>query len=360
MLASVYRGGIQGMRKTGFPILIIVALLLLIIMGGCSPRNQSVFMVGMNLTLEDIPYNQLARSALEAFNKQYPDWKTEFNQTRSDTYYLESIQKALLSGAGYVWSLEPRMAEDIQSIARRNPTRNFIIVDWHPEDPKDYLKNVLYISYLENEGSFLMGLVAGNTTESGVVGFVGGLKDEAGARYEAGFRAGLAYSNPEAKVLVEYIQSRSDNEKAAAAATAMFAAGADVIYHAAGEAGEGVAGVCRENDIWFIGCDRDQSALAPDHTLTGMIKRIELVTSLVNRDLADGFFPGGELLQMGIREGGVSFLRSSFLSIEQIHLLDDVSYHIAAEELWIADNPEESPLFEIRSDEQEQEHDHDH
>ncbi len=64
---------------------------------------------------------------------------------------------------------------------------------------------------------------------------------------------------------------------------------------------------------------------------------------------------------MGIREGGgVSFLRSSFLSIEQIHLLDDVSYHIAAEELWIADNPEESPLFEIRSDEQEQEHDHDH
>ncbi len=79
-----------------------------------------------------------------------------------------------------------------------------------------------------------------------------------------------------------------------------------MIYHAAGEAGEGVAGVCRENDIWFIGCDRDQSALAPDHTLTGMIKRIELVTSLVNRDLADGFSRAESCCRWVSGKGGAS------------------------------------------------------
>lgn len=347
------------MRKIGFslPVLILIIVAFLLI-EGCSLKNQSIFMVGMNRTLEDISYNQIAKEALEAFNDYHTHWETEFKLTRSNTYYLDAIQKALTSEAGYIWSLEPEMAEDVQSIARQNPTRNFIIVDWHPEDPKDYLKNVFYISYLENEGSFLMGVVAGNTTESDVVGFVGGLKDETGARYEAGFRAGLAYSNPEAKVEVEYIQSRSDNEKAATAATAMVAAGADVIYHAAGEAGEGIAGVCRDNDIWFIGSDLDQSVLAPDHTLTCMLKRIDMAIALTNRDLEEGIFHGGELFQIGVPEGGVSFLRSSSLSMEMAHLLEDISYHMSSGELWITDNPEESPLFEILSPEPDPDHDH--
>lgn len=348
------------MKKMGFTASVLIVIIMVLLMAeGCTPLNRSIHMVGMNRNLEDIPYNQRAKESLEGFQKLHPQWEIEFQQTRSSAYYLKAVQKSLASGAGYIWSLEPEMAEEILDIARQNPTRKFIIVDWRPEDPGDYLKNVLCISYLEHEGSFLMGVVAGETTASGTVGFVGGLKDEVGTRYEAGFRAGLAYSNPEAKVLVDYIQSHSDNARAAAAAVAMVDAGADVLYHAAGAAGEGIADICRENDIWFIGSDRDQSALAPDHTLTSMLKRIDNVTGLINRDISEGIFPGGELLWMGVGEAALSFCRPS-LDRELAYLLDDLSYHITAEELWIADNPEESPLFEILSHEHEHEHDHDH
>ena len=90
-----------------------------------------------------------------------------------------------------------------------------------------------------------------------------------------------------------------------------------------------------------------------------MLKRIDNVTGLINRDISEGIFPGGELLWMGVGEAALSFCRPS-LDRELAYLLDDLSYHITAEELWIADNPEESPLFEILSHEHEHEHEHDH
>ncbi len=110
-----------------------------------------------------------------------------------------------------------------------------------------------------HEPSYLTGIFAGMTTETDTLGVVGLFPADDVNDQVNGFREGVKSVNPDARVVVTFIESWYDPVKAAEAANAQIAAGADIIYQL-GEAFQ----TCREREILCIGNYIDSSIIAPD------------------------------------------------------------------------------------------------
>ena len=181
-------------------------------------------------------------------------------------------------------------------VAKEFPEINFGVIDGfsaclQSEDcaPKAPQKNLVDLTFAEQEGSFLVGVAAAKKTKSGTVGFVGGTHGYLIKKFEAGYVAGVKAANPQAKVEVTYLtedendgQTGFENPSGGkTAAEGQLDKGADVIYHAAGKSGLGVfqAVAAAGEGKWAIGVDSDQYLTASEdqkpHILTSMLKRID-------------------------------------------------------------------------------------
>ncbi|MFN7132592.1 MAG: BMP family protein [Myxococcales bacterium] len=197
----------------------------------------------------------------------------------------------------------------VESTAKKHPAASFLLIDSPILDAKGTptsLPNVRTVTFREHEGSFLAGALAGLVTKSGVVGFVGGMQIPLIRKFEAGFRAGLRTTNPEAEkaLLVAYTGSFDKVEAGKQVAQDMLLKKADVLFHAAGGDGLGVIAAVKEAGAWAIGCDSDQHHVAPDHVLTSMLKRVDLAVYLAVKDVAEGKFTAGHS-ELGLKDGAV-------------------------------------------------------
>ncbi len=185
-------------------------------------------------------------------------------------------------GVGFAYS------ESINKVAPDYADVNFAVVDGFDPD-KDVNKNVAYLGFAEEQGSYLVGVAAAEKSKSGTVGFVGGVNNDLIKKFEAGYVAGAKAAKPDIEVLVSYIQESDlkgfgDPAGGKSAATGQFDKGADIVYHAAGGSGAGVfdAAVDAGDGNWAIGVDSDQWKTATEaqkpHILTSMLKRVDTAT----------------------------------------------------------------------------------
>ncbi|MGI6707887.1 MAG: BMP family lipoprotein [Dethiobacteria bacterium] len=325
---------------------LFLVLVLVLVVAGCAPNTEPgtepdedklVYMVTDMGGVDDASFNESAWKGLERFKDEIEGWTADYIESKGDEDYNPNLRSAVESGAELIWAIGYMMADHLDAVAEDNPDKYFAIIDWGQEEMRD---NVAYVLFKENEGSFLVGMIAGLTTESNVIGFIGGMEGDLIRRFEVGFRAGVHYVNPDAEVLVQYAQSWMDTEKGAQIANTMIGQKADVIYHAAGGVGMGVAQACKDKDIWFIGVDQDQSALAPEHTLTSMLKRVDNATYSISKALAEGKFPGGTLAHLGLAEDGVGYVKSEFIDEETVAKVEEVKQKIIDGEITVPDTLE--------------------
>jgi len=325
---------------------LFLVLVLVLVVAGCAPNTEPgtepdedklVYMVTDMGGVDDASFNESAWKGLERFKDEIEGWTADYIESKGDEDYNPNLRSAVESGAELIWAIGYMMADHLDAVAEDNPDKYFAIIDWGQEEMRD---NVAYVLFKENEGSFLVGMIAGLTTESNVIGFIGGMEGDLIRRFEVGFRAGVHYVNPDAEVLVQYAQSWVDTEKGAQIANTMIGQKADVIYHAAGGVGMGVAEACKDKDIWFIGVDQDQSALAPEHTLTSMLKRVDNATYSISKALAEGKFPGGTLAHLGLAEDGVGYVKSEFIDEETVAKVEEVKQKIIDGEITVPDTLE--------------------
>lgn len=164
------------------------------------------------------------------------------------------------------------MADAVRDAAELNPDQKFAIVD---DASNADLDNVTCMMFEQEQASYLVGLAAGYTTESNVVGFVVGQANETMNSFGYGYLAGVLDANPDATILQYNANSFGDASAGKTAVNTMVTKGADVVFHAAGGTGLGVIDGCKENGIWAIGVDSDQSPLAPETILTSALKRVD-------------------------------------------------------------------------------------
>ncbi|MDR2833540.1 MAG: BMP family protein [Streptococcaceae bacterium] len=275
--------------------------------------------------VDDRSFNQSAWEGLQAWGKVHnlSQGQGGFNffQSESEADYDTHVNNAVSQGFNLVYGIGFKLHDAIAGAADRNPDTKFAIVD----DVIDGKKNVVSITFADNEGAYLAGVAAAKQSKSGVVGFVGGMTGTVIDRFEAGFRQGVYDTNPNVKVIVEYADSFNDATRGAAITKTMIADGVDVIYHASGGTGAGVfqeairhnEGLSKDDDkkVWVIGVDRDQTEegnftdkdgnkanLVLASTVKGVGKAVEAVSDM----LVDGKFPGGEVKVFGLANEGVS------------------------------------------------------
>ncbi len=211
---------------------------------------------------------------------------------------------------GYVFS------RDLDAVARDYPSVRFAGVDYAPPDRGPVPGNVVGLVFREEEGAYLVGAAAALHRPGNPVGFVGGMDIPLIRRFEAGYRAGVGAVCPGCPVLAAYAGSTpsafKDPARGAALATAQYAQGVQVIFHAAGSTGLGVFSAARRLGRFAIGVDADQHDEAPGVVITSLRKRVDVVVLEEVRDAAGRRFQRGSmgLRSFGLAEAGVDWVHA--------------------------------------------------
>jgi basic membrane protein A len=198
----------------------------------------------------------------------------------------------------------------IGAVANDYPDKKFVWVDNVMDDLASY-PNLTCISYKQNEGSYLVGYVAGKMTESNVVGFIGGMDIPVINDFYVGYAQGAKDANPDVKVVKNYTGDWSDTNLGAECGQALAAQGADIIFCCGGGSGTGAILKAEELGIKCIGVDQDMRITMPDYAdyiICSMIKDIGasiegLVTAVAEDPEAN--WTGGEVFFAGMGEGYV-------------------------------------------------------
>ncbi|AIQ11835.1 BMP family lipoprotein [Paenibacillus durus] len=262
--------------------------------------------------VNDKSFNQSAWEALQALEKEN-GVKVQYLQSNSSANYEPNLNQFIKDGYALTWGIGFDMGDSVKKVANENPDAKLAIIDNVVDAP-----NVESVTFSENEGSFLVGVVAGLTTKTNKVGFIGGAESPVIKRFEAGFKAGVAAVNPSAKVTPIYAGAYDKPDIGKSLAATMYDAGNDIIFPAAGATGNGVFNEAKSRNkaggakVWVIGVDKDQSIeFGNDVTLTSMMKRVDEAVKVVSKQIIDGTFKGGTTTVLGLKDNGVGLPETS-------------------------------------------------
>ncbi len=212
----------------------------------------------------------------------------------------------LVIGVGFIFS------DDITKLAKEFPDVKFACIDYNlPEGMDKPPDNLVGLRFREQEGSFLVGAIAGRVTKTKKLGFVGGMKIPLIRKFEVGYIAGVKQVCPDCKVFSGYAGTEpkafADPAKGKELAIAQYGRGADIIYHASGKTGDGVFDAAKGQNKMAIGVDSDQYNVAPCCVLTSMLKMVDVAVYDTIKKVVENKFEGG-VHEFGLAEKGVGFV----------------------------------------------------
>jgi basic membrane protein A len=263
--------------------------------------------------LGDQSFNDSANAGLE---RAVSEMGAEGNvlESGTPTDYVNNLTQLAQNGFSPVFAVGFLMTDAVTEVAPQYPDQSFAIIDSVVEQP-----NVASLTFREEEGSYLAGVVAGlmtqedteyTTPDDTTVGFLGGLEGPLIKKFEAGYKAGVESVCPDCEVLAEYAGTTPDafNDPAAGQEISLRLNdnGADIIYHASGGTGAGLFEAANDRQFFAIGVDSDQAALNPGvPILTSMLKRVDNAVFQTVEQFANDEFPGGEVQTFGLAEDGI-------------------------------------------------------
>jgi basic membrane protein A len=212
----------------------------------------------------------------------------------------------LIFGIGFIFT------DEITKISQEFPDKDFACIDYTYDAAKTVPPNLLALEFKEDEGCFLVGAIAGLTTKTNIIGFVGGMESPLINKFEKSYEAGAKHVNPQCNVLISYAGVTGDAfknpGKGKELALGQYSQGADIIFHASGVTGLGVFEAARETKKLAIGVDSDQNDEAPGFILTSMIKSVDVAVFDCIKQEKEGKFNGGRAETFGLKSKGVDYI----------------------------------------------------
>lgn len=242
-----------------------------------------------------------------------------------------------------------QLAEFVEELAPMYPETTWIVYDTSVNYDAADLGNVYSILYSQNEGSFLVGALAGLITQSDLeltndgntIGFIGGQDIPVINDFRVGFEQGARHVNPDVEILASYVGNFNDPARGKELTLAQIEQGADVVFSAAGESGLGSIEAVGEQNRYAIGVDSDQYLLLRDSQpeiaesiVTSMMKNVDNSILRALELYLAGQLPVGEAELLGIAEDGVGIARNEnferIVPAEMIAELDSLIEQIDA------------------------------
>lgn len=324
------------------------------------------------------------RGVDQAIQELEPEWEIELLEFEGTPDTAGEGQRRIASqGAELIVAPGFAQADALSGTAREFPDTSFVIIDAVVEEP-----NVRSVLFKEQEGSFQVGYIAGTLSQTGVVGFVGGMDIPLIRAFDLGYQEGVEAACPDCRIISNYVGTTADawNDptRAKELATNQHSQGADIIYHAAGGSGFGVIDFVNETmcyrprgelrstglaeqladiprseayqqncgpdsqPLFFIGVDSNQNPLGDtddnpetlNHGLTSMLKRVDVAGYNAVMDVVNGEFSGG-IQNLGLAEEGVGYAvdeyNEALLPESLIEEVDGVTEQIIEGELEVTD-----------------------
>jgi len=271
-------------------------------------KQETKFRVGMATDvggLNDESFNAAAYAGLKKAEKELGAEIKAIESKRNEDY--EPNFKSLMDlKYDLVWGIGFLMQDAVTKMAKENANQKYAIIDAVVTSP-----NVASATFKEQEGSFLMGVIAAKTTKTKKVGFVGGMDFDVIWHFDAGFQAGVKAVDPTIEVKRVYAGTFTDPAKGKDVTLAMLKDGVDVVFHAAGATGNGVIEAAASQKKFAIGVDQDQNKLAPEYVISSMMKRVDVAVFDISKATKEGNFPGGKVVTLGLKENGVGYAPST-------------------------------------------------
>ncbi|QII82778.1 BMP family lipoprotein [Jeotgalibaca arthritidis] len=302
--------------------------------------------------VDDKSFNQSAWEGLQAWGEE--NGKSEgidgYNHivSNSDAEFITNLTTAVNSNFDLVFGVGYKLKEAMQEVSQTYPDTKFAIIDDTIEG-----ENTTSVLFADNEAAFLAGVAAAMTTKTNKVGFVGGIEGVVIDRFEAGFVEGVKYVDEAIEVNVQYVDSFDDAARAKSIASAMYSDGADIIYQAAGNAGNGVFSEARDiveadptREIYVVGVDRDQqeegkitiNGEVRDLTLTSTVKGVGVAAHDIANRTMNGDFPSNEVITLGLVDGGVS-LTDGVLTEDVLTAVREAEQKVISGEITVSETP---------------------
>jgi basic membrane protein A len=227
-------------------------------------------------------------------------------EIQNDAQREQVLRKFAKDGFSPIMTVGFAWATALGKIADEFPNTKFGIIDMVVDKP-----NVQSIVFKEHEGSFVVGVIAAETSKTGKLGFVGGMDIPLISKFQCGYQQGVKYaSSGKDEVFANMTGTTpaawNDPVKGGELAKSQIDRGADIVYAAAGSTGQGVLKAAADAGKFAIGVDSDQNYLFPGHVLTSMVKHVDTATYKSFMDAKNGTWKAG-IQALGLKEGGVDY-----------------------------------------------------
>ena len=281
--------------------LLLVALTLAAVAAAQEFSPAVVFDMGGKF---DKSFNEAAYAGAERFKKETGIAYREFEVT-NEAQREQALRNMARRGSHIVVGIGFSQASSMERVAKEFPRTKFAIIDAVVE-----LSNVQSIVFKEHEGSFLVGMAAAMASQTGKVGFVGGMDIPLIRKFAVGYDEGAKYVNPKIEIFQNMTGTTpaawNDPTRGGELARSQFDRGADIVYAAAGATGLGVLQAAKDKGRLAIGVDSNQNHLYPGTILTSMVKRVDLAVYEAFKTAKDGAWKPG-VRNLGVAEGGVGY-----------------------------------------------------
>ena len=286
----------------------------------------------------DKSFNQGVYDGVERFKKETGIEYREFEVT-NETQREQALRRMAQRGANPILGVGFAQAGPMETVAKEFPDVKFTLIDGVVDLP-----NVQSVVFKEQEGSFLVGLLAAMASETGVVGFVGGMDIPLIRRFACGYEQGAKHDSATIDVVQNMTGTTpsawNDPGRGSELAKGQFDRGVDVVYAAAGGTGVGVYQAAKDGGKLAIGVDSNQNYLHPGTMLTSMLKRVDVAAYNAYKEAMDGTWePGFKVL--GLAEEGVGWAldenNASLISDEMKAAVKQASDDILAGKITVHD-----------------------
>lgn len=284
----------------------------------------------------DKSFNEAAFNGAEKWAKETGGTYKEL-EMQSEAQREQALRRLAESGANPIIMTGFAFGDVLNTVAPDFPDTKFGIIDMVVDQP-----NVKSVVFTEDQGSYLVGMMAGLASKTNTVGFIGGMDIPLIRRFGCGYAQGVKAVKPDATVILNMTGTTpaawNDPVKGAELAKAQKSQGADVIYAAAGGTGVGVLQAAADEGILSIGVDSNQNGMHPGKVLTSMMKRVD---NAVYAAFTEGDKLAAGMSVMDLKAGGVDYAmdenNAALVTAEMKAAVDAAAEKIKSGELVVHD-----------------------
>jgi basic membrane protein A and related proteins len=267
-----------------------------------TPVQKKVLNVGLILGaggLGDKSFNDSAYNGLLAVQKELNIRFETVDYTGKDAD-IDALRVFAKGGYDIIIGISFDNMKNIQTVAGEFPTIKFGAIDFEIKGD-----NIASIVYREQEGDFLMGVLAAMVTRTKMIDVVGGTDIPAIRRIISGFKQGAAYQDNSVTVFSDIAGTFSDPQVGYKLAMSRYNQEVDVIHNAASKTGLGIIQAAQQLGKYTTGTSGDQRYLAPGYMIGNRPKRVDTAVKMLVEEVSNGTFKSG-VRSLGLKENGLS------------------------------------------------------